>query len=119
MPERTRVAIRSSDLPSGKSVTVVARRREIVVFNVDGKLYAVFNRCPHHQAPLSEGRLTGCMLPGPVGTFDYDPDKHVIRCPWHHFEFDLESGRCPADPKRYRIATYEVRREDDEIALYV
>ena len=32
----------------------------------------------------------------------------VLACPWHGWEFDLETGRCPDDP-RMRVATYPVR----------
>ena len=88
--------------------------------NGDGALFAVFNRCPHQQAPLSKGSLTGAVLPTSiVGERKYGLELGVLRCPWHKYEFDLTTGRCLADPERLRIATYEVREEGDEIAVYV
>lgn len=97
---------------------MTARRREIVVVNADGELFAVFNRCPHQQALLSRGRLAGAPAAGPPGTFAYLPDARVLRCPWHHYEFDLRTGRCLADPQRLRVATYEVRVEGEEFVVY-
>ena len=117
--ERERVAIPKADLPVGERTTVVVRRREIALFNVDGTVYAMFNRCPHQQAPLAPGRIAGTSDPVPVGQFSYNPAKSVVRCPWHHYEFDLQNGRCLADPARYRIATYEVVEEGDDYAIYV
>ena len=117
--ERERVAIPKAELPEGGRTTIVVRRREIAVFNVDGTVYALFNRCPHQQAPLVKGRIAGTSEPVPVGEFSYNPVKSVVRCPWHHYEYDLVNGHCLADPERFRIATYEAREEGDEIAVYV
>jgi nitrite reductase/ring-hydroxylating ferredoxin subunit len=116
---RQRVAaIPKAELSPGTWKTLTVRRREIVVVNAGGQPFAVFNRCPHQQALLSEGRLTGAPAAGAVGELAYEPGTHVLRCPWHHYEFDLRTGRCLADPKRLRVATYEVREEGDEFAIY-
>jgi nitrite reductase (NADH) small subunit len=120
LAERQRVAFSKDELPDGSRKVIAVGRREIVVVNGGGRLFAVFNRCPHQQAPLSAGALTGAMLPTTtVGDYAWGLDGGVLRCPWHKYEFDLSSGRCLADPERYRVATYEVREEGDEIAVYV
>lgn len=117
---RQRVAaIPKAELAPGTWKTITVRRREIVIVNADGELFAMFNRCPHQQAPLSRGRLAGAPAAGLPGEFAYEPDTYVLRCPWHHYEFDLRTGRCLADPARLRVATYELREEGEEFALYV
>ncbi len=116
---RQRVPIPKADVPPGTSTVITVRRREIVVINDDGNLYALFNRCPHQQAPLSAGRMCGTSEPGPVGTFRFDPEHRVLRCPWHHYEFELISGRCLADPTRLRVARYEVEEEDGHYVVLV
>jgi nitrite reductase (NADH) small subunit len=117
--ERRRVTIPAEDLPVGTWRVIVCRGREIVVVNADGSPRAMFNRCPHQHAPLAGGRLAGAPRAGPVGELNYEPGRHVLRCPWHRYEFDLETGACLAEPKRLRVATYEVCREGDEYAVYV
>jgi 3-phenylpropionate/trans-cinnamate dioxygenase ferredoxin subunit len=116
---RQRVAIPKADLPPGTWKVITVRRREIVVVNDDGRLYALFNRCPHQQAPLSAGRMCGTSEPGPVGTFSFDPAHRVLRCPWHHYEFELASGRCLADPTRLRVARYDVEEEEENYVVLV
>jgi 3-phenylpropionate/trans-cinnamate dioxygenase ferredoxin subunit len=117
--ERERVAFPKSELGEGERKTLVVRRREIAVFNVGGTVHALFNRCPHQQAPLIAGRIAGTSDPVPPGEFSYNAEATVVRCPWHHYEFDLRQGHCLADPARYRIAVYEVREEGDDYAVYV
>lgn len=45
-------------------------------------------------------------------------EKCVIICPWHNFEFDLDTGRSPCEPDRLRIATYWAELEEDEVVVY-
>jgi len=116
---RQRVSIRKDALPPGATTTVTVRHREIVVFNDGGRFHALFNRCPHQQAPMAPGRVAGTNGPTPVGQFRYDSEHRVLRCPWHHYEFDLTTGRCPADPGRYRVAVYEVVEDGEDIVVLV
>jgi nitrite reductase/ring-hydroxylating ferredoxin subunit len=116
---RERVAVIPKDeLAPGTWTTRTVRRREVVIVNADGEVFAIFNRCPHQQALLSKGRLAGAPASGAPGTLAYEPGRYVLRCPWHHYEFDLRTGRCLADPERLRVATYEVREEGEQFALY-
>jgi len=115
-PDRPRVSFPRAELPRGGSTVVKLGVREVVVYDVDGELFALFNRCPHQQAPMCEGPRGVTALPSGVGEFVIG--GLVVRCPWHGYEFDLRSGRCNADPDRFRLATYEVREEGDEVVVY-
>jgi nitrite reductase/ring-hydroxylating ferredoxin subunit len=45
------------EFPAGThKVVKVGRLREIGVFNIDGKLYALPNLCPHQTGPTIVGR---------------------------------------------------------------
>jgi nitrite reductase/ring-hydroxylating ferredoxin subunit len=117
--ERKRIAFDASELPVGARKVVTVGRREILVLNVDATLYAIFNRCPHQQATFEDGPLGGTNLPSPVGEWRFGLGDQVLACPWHRYQFDLNTGRCLADPERLRVATYEAVAEGDEIAIYV
>src|ERR1700674_140298 len=41
-------------------------------------------------------------------------DRRNIVCPWHGWEFDIETGRHCGDPK-YRLRPVNVRIEDDRV----
>jgi nitrite reductase (NADH) small subunit len=108
-----------TELAPGDRKVVHVGRREIVVFNVDGDYYAIFNRCPHHQAKLDQGPLAGTSLPSAeVGVREYGLHGRVLRCPWHHFEYDLTTGTCLADD-HFRVRTYDVSEDGDEVVLQV
>jgi 3-phenylpropionate/trans-cinnamate dioxygenase ferredoxin subunit len=89
--------------------------REIgVVLDGAGRPHALRNRCPHHGAPLCLGRVR-LREQGTPGS--YAPAaQEVLRCPWHGWEFELESGRCPEDPAM-RVAVYAVRVDDGRVLV--
>ena len=118
---KTRVSFPSSELQPGQRRVITVGRREIITLNVDGKLYALFNRCPHQQAPFEHGLVGGLAVgvPEEFGKFEFRHDGEMLRCPWHKFAFDMNTGRCPADPDRLRVARYDIKEEGDEIAVYV
>jgi nitrite reductase (NADH) small subunit len=115
----TTIRFPKAELPPGGRKVVNVGRRELVVFDVRGKLYAIFNRCPHHQAPLDRGPVGGTNVPSEPGKLEYGMDGQVLRCPWHHYEFDLATGRCLADPERLRVRTYDVAAVGDEIVIHL
>src|SRR5690348_6568667 len=96
--QRERIAFPRSELTVGGRRLVTVGRREIAVLNVDGALYALYNRCPHTRAPLIAGLIGGTNLPSEVGTIRRGMGGRVLQCPWHHFEFDLVTGRCISAP---------------------
>jgi nitrite reductase (NADH) small subunit len=88
----------------------------VVVRTLDGDLYAVRDRCPHAGAKLSNGRLERTVVGDGVGRYVLS-DGHLIRCPWHGFEFDVSSGRCLADPENTRVRAYSVSVEGGVVWL--
>ena len=92
--------------------------RSIGVFNVDGKYHAVRNICPHHGAPLCLGELTGTMLPSEPHQYVWGMEKGILQCPWHGYEFDIETGRTIYDPDDLRVKVYPVTVEDGNVVLH-
>jgi nitrite reductase (NADH) small subunit len=81
----------------------------------DDEVYAIANRCPHQGAPLCAGNV-GPKLVGTPGAVEVDPDRPVITCAWHHWEFELKTGQSVWDP-RYRAKTYPVKVENDRVLI--
>jgi 3-phenylpropionate/trans-cinnamate dioxygenase ferredoxin subunit len=113
--ERT-VALPLAELPPGTSTTVKAFGTTVAVFNVEGQVFALSNHCPHHGGPLCHGRISGAVLPSQPYEYRYGREGRVLICPWHGWEFDIESGRTIFDPA-VRVKIYEARIEEGEIVL--
>jgi 3-phenylpropionate/trans-cinnamate dioxygenase ferredoxin subunit len=89
--------------------------REVgVVSDGNGALCGIRNRCPHHGGPLCLGRV-GERMEGEPGVYELT-GRRTLRCPWHGWEFDLETGVCLDEPS-LRAAVYPVRVEGDRILL--
>lgn len=114
----TRHAFPAAELPAGSRRLVTVERREICIFNVDGDLFAIRNVCPHQQGPLNHGKLSAQTTATRVGEYHDVLPGRILHCPWHKYGFNIEDGSCVSQPDLYRIATYRVAREGEEIALY-
>jgi nitrite reductase (NADH) small subunit len=104
------------ELPPGARAKVEAFGTEIAVFNVDGSLFAVANACPHHGGPLCHGRVSGTRLPSAPYQHRYGRENRILTCPWHGWEFDLETGRALFD-ESVRVRTFGVRVDNGKIVL--
>jgi nitrite reductase/ring-hydroxylating ferredoxin subunit len=93
--------------PGGRKIVDV-EGRSIGVFNVAGDYLAVRNRCPHQGGPLCLGTLVGAVDSPEPGVYRHSRPGEMIRCPWHAWEFDLRDGRSWFDPRKKRVASYEV-----------
>ena len=103
-----------AETPPGSKKDVRVGGLSIAVFNVDGSFYALNNRCPHQGAPLFKGSLCGRIESNGPGDYQYDPQKTLVRCAWHGWEFDLATGKSWFDPERKRIKPYPVNVESGE-----
>jgi len=98
----------------GVVVTRVAGREIGVVLDPEGGPRAIRNRCPHMGAPLCRGSVRERETGSP-GRYELDGTR-VLHCPWHGWEFDLESGVC-RDDTAMRAAVYPVRVEAGRVLV--
>lgn len=90
-----------SDLEPGSCLSVEAEGGILVaLFNVDGKIYALDNTCPHAGGPLGEGTLWG----------------EIVECPWHCWRFDVRTGVRPDNPD-FTVARYDLQVEGEVIKV--
>jgi len=109
MPFQKLAAI--SEVPPGKTKFVHAASTPVILANWDGRIYALYGLCPHRGNPLE-----GAVL--------WD---NLIDCPFHHFQYDVQTGRnhYPQNvyPKDYPelqqqlkpLKTYPVEVRDNDV----
>jgi len=95
----------ASELPPGTMKLVEHEGRKIGVFNCDGRLYAIEDRCSHDDGPLAEG--------------EFDQAACTVECPRHGSLFDLSTGRPKTLPAFAPVQTFAATVEDDTITLEV
>jgi 3-phenylpropionate/trans-cinnamate dioxygenase ferredoxin component len=95
----------SAELPPGEMRLVEHDGRKIGVFNCDGTLYAIEDRCSHDNGPLAEG--------------EFDPAACTVECPRHGSLFDLSTGRPKTLPAFQPVQTFPIAVEDDTVTLEV
>ena len=111
------VVATTAEIPPGERKIVEIDGRSIGVFNVDGRYYAIRNKCPHEGAQLCQGVLSGLVTSSTPGEYTYLRNGEILRCPWHGWEFDITTGQSWFDPARTRVRAYEtaVAPADDEL----
>ena|SRR5437870_1469808 len=94
--DRARVQVAAvGDLKPGEGRVIEAAGREVALFNVDGRYFAIDNRCPHRDGPLGDGDLEG----------------RVVTCPWHGWRWDVTTGTNVNNPA-VKVACVPVSVED-------
>jgi len=97
---------RLDDLERRRIVRAEVNGREMVVVASPRGIRVLRGLCPHQGALLGLGVLCGHSAAGDIGEYRYERVGEIVRCPWHGWEFDSETGRSLHDPERIRVATY-------------
>ncbi len=91
-----------NDIPLGQGICYIVKGEEIAVFRSrDGRIFAVENRCPHRQGPLSEGIVGGGK----------------VICPLHGHKFDLTTGKG-SDPREC-VKVFKAWEKDKNMMMEV
>jgi 3-phenylpropionate/trans-cinnamate dioxygenase ferredoxin subunit len=94
-----------SALPPGEHRLVEWDELEIGVFNCNGELLAIEDRCSHDNGDLLEGEV--------------DSERCTVECPRHGSVFDLHTGKPLNLPAYVPVETFAVSVEDGVIKLEV
>jgi nitrite reductase/ring-hydroxylating ferredoxin subunit len=90
-----------SELPSeGEAKEFELSGKVVCVANVNGMVTAMDNICLHMGGPLGQGYIEGGK----------------IVCPWHGWEYDLNTGELGDDPKS-KLAVYSIKIENGEVFI--
>ncbi len=90
-------AVQNAPVPGGL-MEVEANGVAVCLSNIEGRLSAMDNWCPHRRGPLGQGWIEG---------------KAVV-CPWHAWAFDVETG-VALPPERAKVDVFPVKIEGDEV----
>ena len=88
-----------SEIGPGTTKRVVVAGSELLLCNVDGKLYAIEDVCTHDGGPLDQGQLEG----------------ETVVCPRHGATFDVRTGDALTLPAVVPLMTYPVSIEGDDV----
>ena len=80
-----------------KSVFDEVTAAPILVFNYDGDLYALEDRCSHEEFELSSG--------------EFDAEAATIECVLHGAKFDIRDGRALCAPAYSPVPKFPVKLE--------
>ena len=89
--------------PPGSMRLVAAGDITVGVYNCNGELRAIEDRCSHDDGPLCEG--------------DWEDDLCRVICPRHGSAFDLRTGAALTLPAYEPVATFPVRVRDDGMVV--
>ena len=109
-----------TDFPPGKFVIMDVAGQDLGVIRLaSGEMRAVKNWCPHKGAPICRGLVGGTWPPATQEALAYDRDGEVLVCPWHGFEYDLNTGKEMFGTGITRLRMYPVTVENDRVFVTV
>jgi 3-phenylpropionate/trans-cinnamate dioxygenase ferredoxin subunit len=92
-----------ADIAPGSRIFIEIDGKPVVIFNIDGKFYAIDDVCTHDDGPLGEGNLEG----------------YQIVCPRHGARFDVRTGKALALPAVQDVHYYPIRAAQGRIEIGV
>ena len=101
MGEFVRVA-GAADVQPGQGIVAEVSGKTLAVFNVDGVFHAIDNTCIHRGGPLGEGDLEGS----------------VVTCPWHGWQYDVNTGACVANPAA-KVEVYQMQVDGTDVKVLI
>jgi len=73
----------------------------IAVYNVDGRYYAIEDRCTHDGGELASGEVEGCQ----------------VICPRHGARFNIKTGEALTAPAYEPVHSFPLKHEDGKIFI--
>ncbi len=82
-------AIKEDELADGEKKALLIEGNKVLLLRKDGVFFAMSNKCPHMECPLSKGTL----------------EDHVIKCGCHDWKFDIRNGEF-LDAREIKVPIY-------------
>ncbi|MFE8698418.1 Rieske (2Fe-2S) protein [Cytobacillus sp. FJAT-53684] len=108
-----------SELSSKRCNNFEIDGKSIAVLYSQGTFYALSNTCPHKGASMCAGDIRGTMIPSNPSEINYDMEDKVLVCPWHGYEFDIETGKPLFGVTKSKLKTYTVFEENGDLFIQI
>jgi nitrite reductase (NADH) small subunit len=108
---------KAADIIEGRFTVQQIGKHNIGAARVNGRLIFILNHCPHAGAPICHGRIKPDLTPLYRNNDTPENCPIVLRCPWHGWEFDLETG-CAVFPSALRLFFLEYKMKDDTVYVF-
>jgi len=101
--------VQIDQIPASTMKSFKVNGKDVLVTNIDGKLYAIGGKCTHLGGDLSKGKLEG----------------KIVTCPRHGSQFDVTTGKSLRGPKiLFQFSTrdepaYEVKIEGNSVQIQI
>jgi nitrite reductase/ring-hydroxylating ferredoxin subunit len=109
----------SDGIPEKGRLVVDIGDRTVGIFRVGGRLFAYENSCPHMGGPVCQGLIIPAVREvlndRQVSTgYAFDESEMRIVCPWHGYEYSIETGSHPAK-ESIRLKRVAVEEEGGDV----
>ena len=117
------LAARSDSIPEKGRLVIDVGETTIGIFRVGGTLFAYENSCPHMGGPVCQGLIVPAVRElindKQVSTgYAFDESEMRIVCPWHGYEFKIETGSHPAK-ESIRLKRVAVEEEGGDVYVTI
>lgn len=106
---------RLADFPDHKVVPAEVAGRTVGILRHGEEIYAFGNRCPHQGAPMCRSQAAGTMLPSDPDEYRFSMDGLIVKCPWHAYEFNVQTGESVCGIMPAKLPVYETEVRNDEV----
>jgi nitrite reductase (NADH) small subunit len=86
------------------------------VVKTENGFHAVRNRCPHMGASVCAGSdVTSTTIPSKPFEYILGHENFVVRCPWHRWEFRIDTGQNIGNVTSARLLTFDVEVDGQDV----
>ena len=91
----------TNDVKPNSMMGFTVNDQKILLANVNGKYYAIGDKCMHRGCTLSKGKLVG----------------ETVVCPCHGSTYELKTGNFTKGPTKKGEPAYELKVDKDDILV--
>ena len=64
-------------------------------------------------------KIFSSICPHFGGEIIYNNTQDVLKCKWHGWKFDKDTGKCLSSPIKSKLNEYKIKQEDNKIYIII